>query len=123
VLLHLDAASLATDARHVRITFIANFLLLLLFFTEVTETTTVDDRHYTKVPFTNLLSGKINLGLHMWVKCGFSSAATSAFYIFKIRTSADPHFTPGQANAYIAYFLSIVLAVDRRSIVKGDENC
>jgi len=30
-----------------------------------------------------------------WVKCGFSSAATSAFYLFKIRTSADPHFTPG----------------------------
>jgi len=43
-----------------------------------------------------LLSGKkINLGLRVWVKCGFSSAATSAFYIFKILTSTDPHFTPG----------------------------
>jgi len=27
--------------------------------------------------------------LRGWVKCGFSSAATSAFYTFKIRTSAD----------------------------------
>jgi len=35
-----------------------------------------------------LLSGKINLCLRVWVKCGFSSTATSAFYIFKIRTSA-----------------------------------
>jgi len=40
-----------------------------------------------------ILSGKINLGLRVWVECGFSSAATSAFYIFKIRTSADSHFT------------------------------
>jgi len=45
-----------------------------------------------------LLSGKINLGLLMWVKCGFSSAATSAFYIFKIRTSADPHVTHGRVQ-------------------------
>jgi len=39
---------------------------------------------------------KINLGLRVWVKCGFSfsSAATSAFYTFKIRTSTDSHFTP-----------------------------
>jgi len=33
--------------------------------------------------------------LRAWVKCGFSSAATSTFYTFKICTSADPHFTPG----------------------------
>jgi len=31
-----------------------------------------------------LLSGKINLGYGVRAKCGFSSAATSAFYIFKI---------------------------------------
>jgi len=39
-----------------------------------------------------LLSGKtIKLRLAcMWVKCRFSSAATSAFYTFKIRTSAGP---------------------------------
>jgi len=30
-----------------------------------------------------------------WVKCGFLSAATPAFYQFKIHTSADPYFTPG----------------------------
>jgi len=36
-----------------------------------------------------LLSGKtIKLRLaRIWVKCGFSSAATSAFYTFKIRRS------------------------------------
>jgi len=34
--------------------------------------------------------------LRAWVKCRFSSAAMSGFYSFKIRTSADPHFTPGQ---------------------------
>jgi len=39
-----------------------------------------------------LLSGKTNkLRLVcIWVKCGFSSAATSAFYTFKIRRSAGP---------------------------------
>jgi len=36
--------------------------------------------------------------LRALVKCGFSSAATYAFYTFKIRTSADPHFTPGQPS-------------------------
>jgi len=47
-----------------------------------------------------LLSGKtIKLRLAcIWVKCGFSSAATSAFYTFKIRRSADPHFTPGHSR-------------------------
>jgi len=55
-------------------------------------------QHYTNVPVT--IRNKINLGLRVWVKCGFSSAATSAFYIFKICTSAfcisaDLHFTPG----------------------------
>ena len=44
-----------------------------------------------------LLSGKtIKLRLAcIWVKCGFLSAATSAFYTFKIRRSPGPHFTPG----------------------------
>jgi len=39
-----------------------------------------------------LLSGrttKLRLAC-IWVKCGFSSAATSAFYTFKIRRSAHP---------------------------------
>jgi len=45
-------------------------------------------QHYTNVPVT--IRKKINSGLRMWVKCG------SEFYIFKIRTSADPHFTPGR---------------------------
>jgi len=36
-----------------------------------------------------------------WVKCRkFSSAATSAFYTFKICTSAYPHFTPGPYNSH-----------------------
>jgi len=35
-----------------------------------------------------LLSGIKNLGLRLWVKRGFSSAATSTFYIFSIRRSA-----------------------------------
>ena len=38
----------------------------------------------------------------MWVKCGFSSAATSAFYIFKIRRFADPHFTPAERVQLLA---------------------
>ena len=52
-------------------------------------------QHYTNVPV--ILSGKTNkLRLAcIWVKCGFSSAATTAFYTFKIRRSARPHFTPG----------------------------
>jgi len=39
-----------------------------------------------------LLLGKtIKLSLAcIWVKCGFSSAATSAFYTFKIRRSTGP---------------------------------
>jgi len=45
-------------------------------------------------PFYKRSPRKIN-----WVKCGFSSAATSAFYPLKICTSADLHFTPGPAVA------------------------
>jgi len=37
-----------------------------------------------------------------YVKCGFSSAATSEFYLFKICTSADPHFTPGLFRQMLA---------------------
>jgi len=40
---------------------------------------------------------KINLGLHVWV----TSAATSEFHIFKIRTSTDPHFNAGRFNDII----------------------
>jgi len=50
-------------------------------------------QHYTNVPVT-VRKNKHRLAC-IWVKCGFLSAATSAFYTFKIRRSADPHFTPG----------------------------
>ena len=61
-------------------------------------------QHYTNAPVT--ITKKINLGLRVWVKRGFSSAATSAFYIYKIRTSAyaisaGPHFTPGRQLSFV----------------------
>jgi len=47
-------------------------------------------QQYTNVPVT-VRKNKHRLAC-IWVKCGFLSAATSAFCTLK---SADPHFTPG----------------------------
>ena len=55
----------------------------------------------------------MHLGLRVWVKRGFSSAATSAFYIFKIRTSADPHFTSDRPAGLIVRYHGRRVFIDR----------
>jgi len=62
---------------------------------------------------------KINLGLHVWVKCGSSSAATSAFYIFKIRTSADQQI----CILPLAEFLCRIVRVAHATYVKPVQCC